>query len=119
MRFYLDEDQSGEVAALARQSGVDVTSSHEERRDGAVDDVQLKHAASEDRAIVTRNFGDFNRITREFMAQGLPHAGVLLVPPSLPNDDFSGIARAIVVYHRDHPDGMAAYGVDWLRVHHG
>ena len=115
MRFYLDEDQSDKVAALARRYGVDVTCSHEAALDHLPDDAQLAHAAGEGRAMVTRNYSDFQRFTAEFERHGLPHAGVLFLPPSLPNDDFSGIARAIVAYDRDHPDGMLPYAVDWLR----
>ncbi len=115
MRFHLDEDQSDQTAALARGYGLDVTSSHEEGIDGRFDDVQLATAAKAGRAIVTRNYSDFTRFTEEFEQQGLPHAGVLFLPPSLPNDDFHGIARALVVYDREHPGGMPPYAVDWLK----
>jgi hypothetical protein len=115
MRFYLDEDQSDAAAALARRHGSDVTCSHEAGLDGRVDDVQLLHAGREGRALVTKNYSDFVRFTREFERDGLPHAGVLFLPPSLPNEDFGGIARAIVAYDRDHPEGMLPYTWDWLR----
>ena len=115
MRFYLDEDQSDEAAALAHHYGLDVTCSHEAKLDRLLDDAQLAHAAAEGRAMVTRNYDDFTHFTYEFERQGLPHAGVLFLPPSLPNDDFNGIARALVVYDREHPDGMPPYAVDWLR----
>lgn len=115
MRFYLDEDQSDEVAELARRGGLDVTCSHEAGLDGQVDDVQLAHAADQGRAIVTRNYSDFRRFTHEFEQDGRPRAGVLFLPPSLPNDDFNGIAEALIAYGRAHPNAMLPYTWDWLR----
>jgi predicted nuclease of predicted toxin-antitoxin system len=115
MRFYLDEEQSPEVAALGQRYGLDVTCSRDCGRNGTTDDVQLTYAASESRAIVTRNADDFISLTDLFLRQNRPHAGVLCLPPSLPNDDFEGIARAIQAFNSNYPDGMPAYMVVWLR----
>lgn len=114
MRFYLDEDQSDIVAIIARERGSDVTCSHEDGRGGTPDDAQLEYAAVQGRAIVTRNYPDFDRLTLEFQRQGRPHAGVLFVPPSMRNRDFRAIAAAIVRYDREHPDGMPPYMIDYL-----
>jgi hypothetical protein len=53
MRFYLDEDLSQVIAALARRRGLDVTSSHEVqyRHDGIADAQQLALAAAEGRCL--------------------------------------------------------------------
>jgi uncharacterized protein with PIN domain len=115
MRFYLDQCLSQVVAVIARGMGVDVISSHEVDRDGTDDDVQLLYAAEQGRCIVTRNYADYERWTHEFQEQGLPHRGVLLVPSSLPNDQFYPLARAIARYAREHPDDMPAYMIDYLR----
>ena len=114
MRFYLDEDQSDVAAVIARERGSDVTCSHEEGRDGTPDHEQLAYAAAQGRAIVTRNYPDFHRLTVEFQRQGRLHAGVLMVPSSLPNDAYRAIAEAIVRYDREHPDGMPPYMIDYL-----
>jgi hypothetical protein len=114
LRYYLDEDHSDEIAALARQYGSDITSAHELGRRGLTDDVQLEYAARESRAIVTRNYDDFHRLTLQFQRLGRPHAGVVFVPPSLQSDNYSGIARALVAFAERYPDGRPAYCVDYL-----
>lgn len=115
MRYYLDEDLSPLAAQTARAHGVDATCSHECGRNGASDDAQLAFAATEGRVMVTRNARDYCRFTEEFQRLGLPHAGLLLVPPSLPNDAPWRIGLALVQYDRAHPQGMAPYMVDYLR----
>ena len=114
LRYYLDEDHSDDIAALARRSGMDITSVHEVGRRGVTDDLQLEYAAAEGRAIVTRNYDDFSRLTLEFQRLGRPHAGVVFVPPSLLSDDYSGIARALVAFAERYPEGMPPYCVDYL-----
>jgi hypothetical protein len=37
----------------------------------------------------------FHRLTRRFIEEGLPHAGVLIVPNSTQNYEFARIARAV------------------------
>jgi hypothetical protein len=115
MRFYLDENESHRVAARAREFGLDVTCSHERQQDGRTDDLQLAYAAGEGRAMVTRNYSDFDSFTTQFREQARPHAGVLFLPKSLPSDDFDGIARSLALYARAHPDGMPPYMIDWLQ----
>lgn len=115
MRFYLDEDQSYRVARRARELGADVTSASEQGRMGLEDRDQLLFAAEEGRAIVTRNQRHFAPLTLEFQRRAMPHAGVLFLPPSLPNEAFEAIAQAIAAYDREHPDGMPPYMVDYLR----
>src|SRR5579884_1553289 len=103
VRFYLDEDLSPIIAALARRYGIDIVSSHELGRNGTTDEEQLRYAAQEGRAIVTENRGHFIALTFAFQEKRQPHAGVLLVPKTLPNDHFAAIAAAIMQYDRDHP----------------
>ncbi len=114
MRFYLDEDLSNTVALIARNLGGNTTCSHEVGRDGTTDEAQLTYAATQGRAIVTRNYPDFFRLTFEFQRLGLPHAGVLLVSSALRNKDFRAIAEAIIRYDRTHADGMPPYMIDYL-----
>jgi hypothetical protein len=78
MRFYLDEHYSTVIADICRRRGVDVRSTHEAERNGAIDDAQLLFAATEGRAVVTENRTDFEYWTERFREQGLPHAGVFL-----------------------------------------
>ena len=79
------------------------------------DEEQLAFAAAEGRCFVTRDGDDFLDLTYERLNAGKPHAGVLIVPVSLAGDDFAGVARAIARYEREHPEGMPAYMVDYVR----
>ena len=115
MRFYLDEDLSDRIAVIARELGLDTISSHECGRDGQDDETQLLQSARDGRCFVTRNRADFVALSVRFFERDHPHAGVLLLASSLPGDNFAGIAAALVEYDQEHPDGLAPYGVDFLR----
>jgi hypothetical protein len=115
MRFYLDEDLSDPIARSARGLGLDVTSSHECGRDGLDDEAQLPEAAREGRCLVTRNRADFVALSVRCFERDWPHAGVLLVPASLPGNDFTGIAHALAEYERLHPEGVGTYVADFLQ----
>jgi hypothetical protein len=114
MRFYLDEMFSPRIAAIARAQGSDVTSSHESGQDSTTDDVQLHFAAQEGRCVVTRNYDHFIEETLRGAENGDPHAGVLLVPKSLPGGNFAAIAAAIVHFDHLHPNGLPPYTIVWL-----
>lgn len=114
MKFYLDEDLSDRVAAIARARGLDVISSHECGRDGLPDNEQLRLAAEDRRCMVTRNRDDFVQLTVQFFEQQLPHAGVLIVPRSLPNADAARIADALGAFAESHADAVMDYAWTFL-----
>jgi hypothetical protein len=116
MRFYLDEHLSPKIAELARGLGVDVLTTQEAGTLGLPDPEQLRYAAREGRCIVTRDHGDFIRFTYEFMAEGADHAGVLLVPRSLPPTEYARLAAALAGYASAHAEDMPPYAVDWLNA---
>jgi hypothetical protein len=115
MRFYLDDDvYSPRILKSARRLGLDIIGSEESGHGGAPDDVHLTVAASAGRCVVTRNYDDFARLTRSYAELGLSHAGVLFVPPSLGNEMFGAIARALKAYADAHPRDMPPYMIDFL-----
>jgi predicted nuclease of predicted toxin-antitoxin system len=117
MRFYLDEDLSHRIAAIGRDRyGLDVISSHDVAMDHATDEEQLVFGAEQDRCIVTGNDRHFTRLTAEFIAHERPHAGVLIVPSSMPRQNFNLVARALAAYHALHPEPFISYLVDYLRL---
>lgn len=95
MRFLLDEDVNPAVAEIARALGMDVLSVHEIDRCGLIDEEQLRFSATQDRLFLTRNRDDFIQLTLRFFQTGEPHAGLLIIPKSLPNNRPERIAHAL------------------------
>jgi predicted nuclease of predicted toxin-antitoxin system len=114
VRFYLDEHFSPRIAEIARGHGLDVVSALELGHRGLPDLWQLEFATQEDRCMVTRDRGDFNRLYVSFLERNQPHSGILLVPRSLPSEYFSRIAQALQRYAETHADTPMAYVIDFL-----
>jgi predicted nuclease of predicted toxin-antitoxin system len=113
MGFLLDEDVNPAVAEIARGLGLDVLSVHEIDRRGFQDEDQLRFSASQQRIFVTRNRDDFLRLTLIFFQTGEPHAGLLIVPRSLPNHLPERIAHALRRW-QERPGDPGAYFIDFL-----
>ena len=80
MNLYLDEDMaSGLLTQLLRRAGHAVQTPDEAGLRGRSDPVQLTHAIREGRAILTRNYCDFQDLDNLLeQAQG-HHPGILVV----------------------------------------
>ncbi|MCP4578711.1 MAG: hypothetical protein GY846_20740 [Deltaproteobacteria bacterium] len=115
MKYYLDEDISPKIAAILNKRRVDVVSTHDVNMNQASDRAQLEHAASTGRAVVTRNRNDFIRLTVQFFNDLRPHFGVLIVPYSIPGDNFRLLAEALEKYASQHPSEMEPYTIDFLQ----
>ncbi len=114
MKYYLDEDLSPKIAKLLRNRGIDCISAHEVEMLQASDIEQLEFAAREKRCLLTRNRDDFIRLTVQFFNEHIPHCGVLIIPNTIPGDQFARIADAVAKYARLHPGGMQSYTIDFL-----
>jgi len=114
MKYYLDEDISPKVAEILRGCQVDAVSTHEVKRTQSSDSDQLAYAASAGMAMVTRNRDDFVRLTVQFFNEFRPHCGVLIIPYSIPGDNFQLTAQALQTYASKHPSGMEPYTIDFL-----
>lgn len=115
MQYYLDEDISPKVSALLRKHHIDAISAHEVSMIQALDIEQLEYAVSEKRALVTRNRDDFIRLTVRFFNDSRAHYGVLIIPHTIPGDNFSLIATALKKYACEHPKGIEPYTIDFLK----
>lgn len=115
MKYYLDEDLSPKIAEILRKHGIDAVSVHEAGMIQASDIKNLKLAASEKRCLVTRNRNDFIRLTVQFFNEHRPHCGILIVPHTLPGDNFPLIAKAIIKHHSKHSKNrIVSYAVHFL-----
>ncbi len=113
MKYYLDEDLSPKIAEILRKHHIDAVSAYEVKMVRSTDREQLERAASEGRCFVTRNRNDFIRLTVQFFNEHRPHAGVLIIPHTLPGDKFSLIANAIIKYDLKHSKGTNFYSIDF------
>ena len=116
MKVYLDEDLSPKIAGILRRSGIDALSAHEAGMCEASDQNQLDFAAAEKRCLVTRNRDDFIKLTVRFFNDQRPHCGVLIVPYTLPGDQFSRIASLIKKFSSHHQKGLALYSIAFLSM---
>ena len=116
MKFYLDEDLSPKMAEILRGSGIDALSAHEAGMCEASDRKQFEFAAMGKRCLVTRNRDDFIRLTVQFFNDQRPHWGVLIIPYTLPGDQFSRIANLIKKFSSHHPKGLEPYSIAFLPI---
>jgi hypothetical protein len=116
MRFLLDEDVNPAVAEIGRGLGLEVVSVHEIQRTGFDDAPQLHYAAAAHCLLVTRNRDDFITLTVDFFHAGYAHAGVLIVPHSLPNHQPTRLAQALSRWQERHAGDAAScqYMIDFL-----
>lgn len=115
MRYYLDEDLSPKIAEILRKNHIDAISAHEVGMLQTSDIEQMDRASSEGRCLVTRNRNDFIRITVQFFNEHRPHTGILIVPHTLPGDNFLRIAKAVIEHHsKQDKSKMGSYGIDFL-----
>src|SRR6266540_5950978 len=79
-KLLLDEDtHSGLVPALRRR-GIDAIHVRDLNRDGLSDEEQLKEAIRLNRAILTFNQKDFDRLHKQSIAEGIHHFGIIMGP---------------------------------------
>ncbi len=89
----LDAHISGsKVGRALEELGHDVKAT--ERMERIPDDVLLELADREDRILVTHNVKDFMQILKQRPPER-PHAGVILIPRSVPHREFGAIVSGI------------------------
>lgn len=104
--FLTDEDVSPRVAEIGRGLRLDIESVRDVGRLGWSDEDQLRAAARDGRVLVTYNRDDYITLTRRFFHDREPHAGVLIVPGTLPRRDPGRLARALVAWAREHGEAV-------------
>lgn len=80
LRLYLDEDSmSRSLVRALRARGVDVVTALDSGMIERTDREHLDYATGQGRTLCTFNVADFYRLHSEYVAQGRPHAGIILV----------------------------------------
>ncbi|MCP4211611.1 MAG: hypothetical protein GY764_09030 [Halieaceae bacterium] len=74
---YLDEDVSVLIAVLLRARGINAMAARDEDMLGQDDPIQLAHAASLERCIVTHNRIHFESLHREYVEGQRTHWGII------------------------------------------
>ncbi len=117
MKFFLDENLSPRVAEIARsRCELDVLTVHDIGAFAWSDEAQLRYAATDNRCLVTYDRDDFLTLTVSAFEAQAPHAGVLIVPPSVPGNSFEAIAAALCDVAERFPEGVGSYTYDYLSV---
>lgn len=81
VRIYVDEDaEEHAVVEGLRNRGIDVLTATDAQLGGATDPEQLAHAVREGRVLYSLNVGDFARIHRDCLTQGVDHFGIIAIP---------------------------------------
>jgi hypothetical protein len=115
IRFVLDEDIPPRAAEIARGLGLDAVSVAELGRLGGSDDEQLRAAAEDGGVFVTYNRDDYILLTRRFFDERAGHAGVLIVPRSIPRRLPERLAHALRDWESGFGAGIPAYVCTFLR----
>ena len=118
MRLYLDEDLAPAIAEQLRRRGIDAVTAHDVAMTGVSDVAQLDHAASEARALVTRNVRHFRALGNARIRSQTPHAGIILCPASLRGSEYGVIVEALGQLTRRYPKGLGPYDVVFLKRGH-
>ena len=96
-RLYLDEDITPLLARLMRERGHDVISCRDIGATGIPDDELLERATDLGRGILSSNYGDFIRLSRECVRDDRAHGGILIsyhqIDIATINDDVEAVSR--------------------------
>ena len=121
MKLLLDEHLTPEIARQLRERGHDVVAVGE-RTDlrGRPDRVHFASLPDEQRAIVTRDLGDFRPLLVEALRRGSSTCGLVCVPARFPlnRDGIGRLVAALDALLKAHPEVDAAVslgGEIWLQ----
>jgi hypothetical protein len=79
------------------------------------DPVVLELDFAESQVLVTANMSDFEPLLRKWAEEGRSHAGVVLMPSSVPNEAFGVLIRGIRKSLENFSQEDWANRVEWLR----
>lgn len=99
--LYLDEDVSVVVAAISGARGFEVTTTRDSGQLGRSDSDQLAFAARGGYVLLPHNRVDFERLHREWLEVGRPHAGIIVARRRSPAELAARVGRLLVRFTAD------------------
>ena len=94
MKLYLDEQINPLVAKILRDKGYDVISAFDIKATGLSDIEQFELSIKYERPIVTYDIKDFIDLSREYIAKGKSHFGIILInSKGIRQEDFKSIIQ--------------------------
>jgi len=119
VRLLLDEHYADAIAQQLRGNDLDVMTVSELQMKGTDDEPLLELAASDRRALLTNNVGDFIALHSRWMAAGCSHFGLLFTDDAaMPRDrgTIGRYVRALAAFMGTRPgDADTVDQVHWLR----
>ena len=103
VELYLDEDVSILVADLLRARGFAPITARDAGRLGKDDREQLAHAVSNQRALLTHNRVDFERLAQEYFRAGIEHHGIIIAARHSP---YEVVQRLLLILNHVTADEM-------------
>jgi hypothetical protein len=98
VKLLLDVHHSRVAAERLRTSGYDVQAAFDDPELAVLADEELlRRASAEERAVVTENAKDFDRIVRSWVATGERHAGVIFTSPRRFHRGSNGYPESLIV----------------------
>lgn len=94
--LYLDEDVSVVAGAVLRARGFEVVTTRDAGHLRKSDVEQMAFAAEWGRVLVTHNRVDFERLHREWLETGRPHAGIIVARRRQPGEIAARIGRLLI-----------------------
>ncbi len=77
--LYFDEDIATEIVENLRHRGFDVLCARDTQRLSLTDEAQIAFAVAQQRAIVTHNRHDFEKLHKSYLENKRPHWGIIIV----------------------------------------
>ena len=110
LRLLLDADVALLLAKTLRLCGHDVVHAGEANLRAAHDQIILREAVAQGRAVLTHNIDDYARLAREYAREARPHAGIVFAK----QQPFRDLLRRTVTLLRDHAAEDLAGVSMWL-----
>ena len=95
VELYLDEDVSILIAELLRARGFSATTTLESGNLANSDLEQLEFASEMNKAILTHNRVDFERLAVSYFESGKTHAGIIIAVRRIPQDIVNKLLRIL------------------------